>query len=199
MTASPLSPRSTSEWLIWGWALGGVFLFIGNAVFRLGPRGLEIFNGLSTLQLVLAVAWTAFMLYGEGYRGFHLRFAPRVVARAGALARQQPHPGLVALGPFVAMGLLHGTPRRLLASRALLAMIVVMVFLVRWLPEPWRAIVDFGVVAGLVAGLASMLYFAWGTVAGAPPDVDPEFPANFPTIEGQSAAKAGDYGPKSEE
>ena len=38
-------------------------------------------------------------------------------------------------------------------------MIISFVLLVRLLPQPWRGIVDVGVVAGLVVGVLSIFYY----------------------------------------
>ena len=83
---------------------------------------------------------------------------------------------MVLLGPLVAMGLLHGTPRRLRVSRTLLAGIVLLVLGVRLLPHPWRSIVDVGVVCGLLGGLLSLLGFVVALLLGHVPAVGDDFP-----------------------
>ncbi|MEN0061656.1 MAG: hypothetical protein AAGA48_05865 [Myxococcota bacterium] len=170
-------PTTTPEWTIWAWGVGGVVLILSQAVFRLAPRALSLFDmELAAWHVALAVGWVIFMAYTESYRGFHLQFNPRVVVRAAGIAKD-PAPWRIALAPLVAMGLLYGTPRRLLVSRLLVAGIVVLVLLVRLLPEPWRALVDLGVVIGLALGVLSLLGFAVQAVLGRLPNVDPEFPA----------------------
>jgi glucose uptake protein GlcU len=57
------------------------------------------------------------------------------------------------------MGYVHATPRRRIMSIALSCMIVCFVLLARMLPQPWRGIVDVGVVAGLVVGVGSIVYY----------------------------------------
>jgi hypothetical protein len=98
------------------------------------------------------------MVWAEGYKGFHLAFAPRVVARANYLANN-PRPVHVLLAPLFCMGYVHATPRRRIMSIALSCMIVCFVLLARMLPQPWRGIVDVGVVAGLVVGVGSIVYY----------------------------------------
>lgn len=169
-------PRTTTEWAIWTWAVGGVVLILLQAVWRLTPRALSIFDGeLTTLQALLTIGWVGFMAYAESYRGFHQQFNPRVVVRAAGIAAH-PHPVRTALAPLVAMGLLYGTPRRLLVSRLLVAGIVVLVLLVRLLPDPWRGMVDLGVVVGLLLGTVSLGGMAIRSALGELPDVAPEFP-----------------------
>lgn len=101
-----------------------------------------------------------YMAYAEGYKGFHRAFAPRVVARASYLSAN-PRPLHMLLAPVFCMGYIYATRKRKLLSFALTSMIVCFVLLVRLLPQPWRGIVDAGVVTGLVLGIASILYFLW--------------------------------------
>jgi hypothetical protein len=55
--------------------------------------------------------------------------------------------------------------------------IVALVLLVRQLPQPWRGIVDAGVVVGLTWGALAITYFTVRALQGAampvPPDVPP--------------------------
>ena len=159
------------------WGFGGVAALILNAVVRLSPRAVEaVLDGLTWWQWAITIGWTAFMLYTEGYRGFHLRFSPMVVARTLHLARQ-PTVVRVLLAPAFVMGLFHATRRRLILSWGLIIGITILVILVRLLPQPWRGIVDAGVVIGLVVGLLSMAVVAAGAVLGRPPAASPELPA----------------------
>lgn len=129
------------------------------AVVRLGPMALE----LSALELQ-QIHWFAlavsilYMAYAEGYKGFYLAFAPRVIARATYL-QANPRPLHVLLAPVFCMGYIYATRKRKLLSFGLTGMIVCFVLLVRLLPQPWRGIVDAGVVTGLILGIASILYF----------------------------------------
>lgn len=141
------------------WGIGGVLLLLSFAVFRLSPMALA----LGDISLGL-VHWAAllfsilYMLYAEGYKGFYLGFAPRVVARANYLA-SNPQPLLLILAPLFCMGYIHATRKRQLLSFALTGMIICFVLIVRLLPQPWRGIVDAGVVAGLLLGILSICYF----------------------------------------
>lgn len=158
------------------WSIGGVLFMLGRALFSLTPLAAEALAAeLSGLQWAFAVGWVAFMAYAEGYRGFHRRFSPRVVRRALHLARD-PSPGLVLLGPMFVMGLVHATRRRMLASWALLLGIVGIVLAVRLLAQPWRGLVDLGVVVGLSIGAASILAHLAPALRGREPQVDPDLP-----------------------
>ena len=141
------------------WGLGGVLALLGFAVYRLSLVVLELeWASLSWLEQTALAISIGYMVYAEGYKGFHLAFAPRVVLRAAYLW-QHPRPWHVLLAPAFCMGFIHATKKRQLLSISLTLMIIGFVLLVRLLPQPWRGIVDAGVVAGLVFGIGSILYF----------------------------------------
>lgn len=107
------------------------------------------------LALVFSVIY---MAYAEGYKGFHLGFAPRVVVRARYLAAN-PRPLHVLLAPLFCMGYIYATRKRQILSFALTTMIICFVLIARSMPQPWRGIVDAGVVVGLGLGVLSIAYF----------------------------------------
>lgn len=139
------------------WGLSGVFALIGSAVLRLTPKALEAMTSpLSLLQWVLLIGFVGFMAYAEGYRGFQRQFSPRVVVRSRWL-RDNPRPLLVILAPAFCMGLIHANRKRLVVSWTILCMVVCLIVSVRLLAQPWRGIVDCGVVVGLSWGLAAIV------------------------------------------
>ncbi len=171
--------------MIWAWGVAGVALILVEPIRRLSVHaGDALATGLSPMQWAVALPWCVFMIYSEGYQGFHLMFSPRVVVRSLNIAAE-PRPHLVLLAPFVAMGLLHATPRRKRVAWGLVAMITTLVLVMRWLPPVWRGIIDMGVVLGLSIGLCSLLGYAVRTLAGTPPDIDPDWPEQ--TAEGPVA------------
>lgn len=120
---------------------------------------LELENSPMSQIHWLALAFSViYMAYAEGYKGFHLGFAPRVVVRARYLA-DNPRPLHVLLAPLFCMGYIYATRKRQILSIALTAMIVCFVLIARSMPQPWRGIVDAGVVVGLTLGVASIAYF----------------------------------------
>ncbi len=144
--------------LAYYWGIAGVILLLASAIVRLTPRVLELRDiPLSGLQWLLLVGFVLFMLYSEGWKGFHLNFAPRVVARAAGL-RHAATPLLVVLAPLVCMGYLHATRKRQLISLLLTSAIIALVLAVRLLPQPWRGIIDTGVVLGLGFGTLSIVW-----------------------------------------
>ena len=158
------------------WGVLGVCALLAQALWRLTPIAVEaIESGLSTIQWVVLGVWVVAMAHSEGYKGFHQRFSPRVVARARALA-DDPRPLFVALAPLFCMSLFHASRRGLIVARVLLAGIIVLIVIVRQLDQPWRGIVDAGVVIGLGIGTASLLYFYVRSLAGKPPPIEPDLP-----------------------
>lgn len=159
------------------WGVTGVLLLLGQASWRLGAVALEALRqpGFTPAQTVLLAVWIVASAYLEGYRAFHQQFAPRVVARALYLSAH-PRPLWVALAPLFCMALFHATRRRLITSWTLVVAVMTMVILVRRLPQPWRGIVDAGVVIALVWGITSVLLYSVRGWMGQPMPVPSEVP-----------------------
>lgn len=159
------------------WGLGGVGALLLQAVLRLGPVAVEGLTAhpIAPWQWAIALGWLGFMAYSEGYRGFQLGFSPRVVSRALYLARR-PRPLHVALAPLFCMGLIHASRRRLVVAWSLVFGIAGLVALVRMVEQPWRGIVDAGVVLGLVWGLVAIAVLVVRSLVGSPPMMQVELP-----------------------
>lgn len=143
------------------WGVGGVFLLIGSATYRLGHVGIAAFDyTLGPRHWVFLALFLAFMLGSEGYRGFQKGFAPRVAARARHLQRH-PRVTHALFAPLFCMGFFHATRRRQLTSIGVTSMIVGFILIVRKLPQPWHSLVDVGVAAGLVWGLVALVGFTY--------------------------------------
>ena len=141
------------------WGVGGVLLLLGSAIYRLAPMTFALKDyPLSPFHWCALVLFVVYMAYAEGYKGFHLAFARRVVARASYLA-QYPRIHHLLLAPLFCMCFFHTTRRRQLISIGLSCMILCFVLIARQLPQPWRGIVDAGVVVGLALGIMSIMYF----------------------------------------
>mgnify|MGYP006892425659 FL=1 len=141
------------------WGIGGVLLLLIFAIFRLAPMALELENSsMSMVHWLTLVFSVVYMAYAEGYKGFHLGFAPRVVVRARYLANN-PRPLHVLLAPLFCMGYVYATRRRKIVSFALTTMIISFILIARSMPQPWRGILDAGVVVGLSLGVLSIGYF----------------------------------------
>jgi len=158
------------------WGIAGVLLLLGQALLRLIPLAWgAVTSDLSTLQWAVLAVWVVVMAHAEGYRGFHLRFSPRVVARALWLA-DNARPGLAVAAPVFCMSLFGASKKGMLVSRLLVVGIFGLVMAVRTLPQPWRGIIDAGVVAGLGIGTASILWHVARALGGTPPPMPPDLP-----------------------
>lgn len=158
------------------WGVLGVMAVVIQPLVRLSPIVVEAIDaGMTGAQWALMGVWVAINAHAEGYRGFHCRFAPRVVARADYL-RRHPRPLWVALAPFFCMSLFHASRRGLWVARTLVVAIVLLVLAIRQLDQPWRGIVDAGVVVGLGLGAVSLAYWFLRLLRGDAPTVSPDLP-----------------------
>ncbi len=137
------------------WGLAGIAALLAFSVWRLGGVAADAWSHDFRIYhwLVLA-AHVAFMAWSEGYRGFQQSFSPRIVARAKYLIAH-PRPVHVMLAPLFCMGYFHTTRRRMISVYVLTVFIITLIIAVRWLEQPWRGIVDAGVVVGLSWGLVA--------------------------------------------
>ena len=164
--------------LVASWGVLGVLALLFQALWRLTPIALQplIDGGLDGLQVTLYAGWVAFNAYAEGYRGFQRSFAPRVVARAFYLGRHR-RPLHVLLAPAFCMSLFHASRRGRIVAWSVLLGVIVLVTLVRQLPQPWRGIVDAGVVVGLAWGAAAIMVIFARAALGRLPAADLQLPA----------------------
>jgi hypothetical protein len=144
--------------IIASWGIGGVAALIVRALVTLTPMALEpIRSGaLAPWHWAVLIAWVCTNAYAEGVVGFHRKFSPRTVDRALYLARHRSFWRAV-LAPAFCMGLFSASRRTKTVAWGLIVLIFVLVVLVRQLAQPWRGIIDAGVVVGLSLGLASLL------------------------------------------
>lgn len=168
--------RPGSQVAIAVWGVASVSVLLGQAVYRLTPLALEPWAaGMSPPQELLYIGWLVLNMYLEGYRGFQLRFCPRVVARAMHLGQSPTVLRVILALPFC-MGLMHATRRRLIGSWTFLVVLICLIVGVRMLPQPWRGIVDGGVVIGLVWGLIALWLIFARQLAGTGPLLEAELP-----------------------
>ena len=149
-----------------------------GAILRLTPIALEAYREpLALGHWGLAGAFTLFMLYSEGYRGFQQRFSPRTAARIRYL-RDRPDAVRSLLAPLFAMGFFHATRRTKIVAYGLTLGILFLVLVVQRVPQPWRGIVDTGVVLGLSWGVISFAGSTARALTRADFDASPETPAD---------------------
>lgn len=171
--------RPWAEKLIATWGIVWVSLLLGRAIWRLTPYAVDVWTEdlMTADQKWLFIGWLVANAYLEGYRGFQLRFSPRVVSRAVYLG-QNPRPLWFILALPFCISLFHSTRRQKTVSWIFIGALVLLIWWVRSLPQPWRGIVDGGVVLGLVWGLAVIWWLFVGYLIGAkipsPSDLPPE-------------------------
>ena len=166
----PAQGRSLVFYLTFCWGLGGVLALFARAIVRLAPYAWQpIADGaLTPLHIALYVAWVLFNAYSEGYRAFQKAFCPRVVGRAYHLA-QNPRSLHALLAPAYCLSLFHANRRGMSVAWVMLAVIALLIALLRITPQPWRGIIDGGVVVALVWGMLALIAMGLKALAGAPP------------------------------
>lgn len=168
--AAPLGRKGVAFYATFLWGVGGVLALFGRALARLTPVALEPIDegSLSPLQIAVYVAWVAFNAYCEGYRAFQRAFCPRVIGRAYQLA-SEPRLLRALLAPLYCLSLFHANRRGLTVAWVMLAVITLLIGLLRLTPQPWRGIIDGGVVVALAWGALVMIVLAIRALLGAPP------------------------------
>ncbi|MEE8281112.1 MAG: hypothetical protein V3R50_01930 [Gammaproteobacteria bacterium] len=136
---------------VWGTAgLSGVLIF---AIYRLGRISLAAVEfDWHLWHWIALIANLLFMAYAEGYRGFQRRFSPRSAARAFYLYQ---HGRLLdgLLAPLFCAGYFAASRRTMLVVWIGTAVIIVLVLMLQQIEQPWRGIIDWGVVVGLTWGV----------------------------------------------
>ena len=161
---------------IWG-SIGVLSLLIFSVV-RLSNIALEFFvYPVHIWHWLALVVWVVFMAYSEGYKGFQQAFSPRVAARLIWL-RQNPKAWLVVLAPLYAMGFIYASKKRIIISYSILIMVLVFVTIALNLPQPWRPIVDAGVVVGLLWGATVTGWYIFVAIRTDTSLVNPELPSS---------------------
>jgi len=159
------------------WGVIGIMLVLVFAIVRLASFAIEaVAGGLDFLQWVVFILNVVFMGWSEGYRGFQLRFSPRVAGRALYLYQNPTPIGVRLLAPFFCFGYFMAARRALMFAWVGTFAIVILVLLVHQLGQPWRGIIDAGVVVGLTWGVASLLVMVQKTFATGRYLCSPEVP-----------------------
>ena len=163
--------------LLFGWAIFGVTVLLLNALARLVPLALEALrsNELTIWHWGIIISWSASNCYLEGYRGFQKRFVPRVIARAHYL-EQNPTFLRVLFAPLFAMAYFQAERRAKIAAWIVTSFVLIAIFIVKQLPQPWRGIVDCGVICGLSWGLVLLAWTSLARFRGRFPKNSPQMP-----------------------
>lgn len=159
------------------WGAAGALLLLGYAVWRLTLISLDSLQyELTLLQWVLLILNVVFMAYSEGYKGFQKGYSPRVAARC-LYIQQNPTFLNTLLAPLFVMGYFHTTKKRLIVTYSLTIMIIFFIVTLQYIAQPWRGIIDAGVVVGLAWGIISLCYFLIQAVFSSKFSCSPEIPA----------------------
>mmetsp|Transcript_51816 Transcript_51816/g.160719 ORF Transcript_51816/g.160719 Transcript_51816/m.160719 type:complete len:268 (-) Transcript_51816:58-861(-) len=170
--------------LVQAWGTLGVCSYLGYGVAKVVPI---VLDGLGAIeagwQWALLAVTLLFFAYVEGYRGFQKGFSPRVVSRAWVVSEETASAPFwhKILAPAFCIGYFHGTTKRVATSWGVTSVIFAVVIGVKQLANPYRAIIDAGVIVGLVWGIVSiLLLFAASLRDDEPPDFDPALPEETP-------------------
>ncbi len=141
------------------WGLVGTFGILISAIYRLSFIMVDAFNyDFFWYHWLVLIITIPLMAHSEGYRGFQLNFSPRVAARTKYLFN---HPRLlhVITAPIFCIGYYHINPSKQKVIIGLSSGIIVLIILVHYVSQPWRGIIDVGVVVGLTWGVVSLFIF----------------------------------------
>lgn len=143
------------------WGLGGILIVLGYAVLRLSGPAVEAFaHDLRWFHWGLLAGNTALVLYAKAYRGFQKGLSPRIAARVRYL-RDNPTPLRMALAPFFCLGYFHIVRRKQISIIAITIAMTSFIFVIRLLGQPWKGLIDTGVVAGLAWGFLTILAYGY--------------------------------------
>lgn len=186
-----VAPHRPPTILTW-WGVLGVMALLSSGVWRVFPHALEpvvASTRMSTFHWTLYVGCIVFNAYTEGYKAFQRVITPRVLARAQWLT---DNPGRVH--PLVApvfVGGFFGMQRRALIVRYVVLLVIVAVIVgMKFVPQPWRGIIDAGVVVGLGWGVVAMGVGLVRMARGWMPDADPQLPDSWLTEDARARRAA---------
>ena len=158
------------------WGVVGVSLLLSFAVYRLSIIAIDAFSyDFEWYHLLVFIGNSLFMAHSEGYKGFQKGFSPRVAARARYILNN-PRLLHVVTAPFFCMGYFYTTRRRLIVAYGMTLGIIALVVLFNQISQPWRGILDAGVVVGLSWGIASLVWFAFEAMGTGEFGVSAELP-----------------------
>ena len=161
VTAESLATAVRPRWVgniavIWG--LGGVIALLSMAIARLLSISIAAFGfSLTWVHWSVLIISVLFMAYAEGYRTFQKTWAPRVVNRALEL-RDNWNVLRIVLAPFYCMSFFDATRKRVLTAWITTVCIVLLIVLMNRMDQPWRGLIDAGVVVGLSWGVAAVIH-----------------------------------------
>jgi hypothetical protein len=135
-------------------------MLLAYAILQLSGPAIAAFSQALFWYHWLALAgFAGFFLYVKGYRAFQRGLSRRVVARALGL-RTEPGVLKVALAPLYCMGFFGAGLRRQVTMICLTLVMVGFILIFSRISQPWRGIIDFGLVVSFAWGFAITLLYA---------------------------------------
>ena len=142
---------------IWGFI--GVSLILLHGITCVYPYVVTLdFSKMFWYHYLSLIISIIFLGYAEGYKGFQLSFSPRVAQRL-KLVFKNPSFVNVVLSPLFCMGFFGISKKRMKITYILTITIIFLIIIIERISEPWRGIIDTGVLVGLSWGLLSFWFF----------------------------------------
>tara|TARA_B100000963_G_C22272954_1_gene513592 strand:- start:35 stop:511 length:477 start_codon:yes stop_codon:yes gene_type:complete len=142
---------------IWGFI--GVSLILLHGIACVYPYVIALdFSKMCWYHYLSLIISIIFLGYAEGYKGFQLSFSPRVAQRL-KLVFKNPSFVNVVLSPLFCMGFFGISKKRMKITYILTITIIFLIIIIERISEPWRGIIDTGVLVGLSWGLLSFWFF----------------------------------------
>ena len=140
------------------YSIGGVIAIFSSAIYRLYPHVHEsISYEFSILNWIVLTAYLLIMIIGKGYFALHRGFVPRVISRSELLI-ENGNLFDILLAPLYCMGFFKAPRKRMIISYVMISFIVTFIVSASKISQPWRGIIDLGVVIGLSLGILSLLF-----------------------------------------
>jgi len=146
------------------YSIGGVILIFSSAIFRLLPHVLEGFTyQFSNLQWIVLIFYLLIMIVGKGFFALHRGFVPRVIKRSDQIVENGKLIDRI-LAPLYCMGFFNAPMKRMLISYVMIFFIVSFIVNASRISQPWRGIIDLGVIVGLSLGIISLILQGSGLI-----------------------------------
>jgi hypothetical protein len=158
------------------WGVAGVSLMLSFAVYRLMVITIDSFAyDFQWYHWLALLGNIFFMAYTEGYKGFQRGFSPRVAARARYI-QYNPRLMYVLAAPLFCMSYFFATRKRLIVTYTVTITVIFLVNIFHHIVQPWRGILDAGVVVGLSWGIASLVWYSISALGAGEFEVSAEVP-----------------------
>jgi hypothetical protein len=148
----------TMKGIIAIWGVLQVASVLVNSIGRMIPIAYLPFQrkDIQLYQWIIYLLFSSFMVFFQGYKGFQNKFAPLVVSRAMNLSQHLNIVNFLFAGPYC-MGMFSASRKRIVISWGFVLGVTALAKFVKYLPYPYKSIVDGGVVLGLSYGTTALI------------------------------------------